>query len=96
MSEPVIPEKEGSVILQEPSEAVKAQRGRVSIAAEAVFVVGQTGCKAREAARAVELMTYLDELYVAECKKLDGIIASEALGQPVQVDGTKLSLVETR
>lgn len=91
MSESVIPDMKVED-LAEPSPAVTAQRARVSIAAEAVFVIGQTGCKVREAARAVELIAYLDANYAAECKTLDSLIATEALGKPVVVDGTKISL----
>ncbi len=92
MSEPVIPDMKAEDVAPVSPE-VAAQRAKVSIAAEAVFVVGAAPVKCREAGRAVELMTYLDGLYAAEVKALDSLIASEMLGKPVNVEGTKLTAV---
>ncbi len=91
MSEPVIPDASAEAVAPVSPE-VAAQRAKVSIAAEAVFVLGSAPVKMRESKRAVELMEYLDGLYSTECKALDSLIATEALGKPVVVDGTKISL----
>ena len=93
MDLPVIPDAAAEA-LAPVSPEVAAQRAKVSIAAEAVFVVGGAPVKMRESARAVELMAYLDGLYAAECKTLDNLIATEALGKPVEVNGSVLSLAK--
>lgn len=91
MSEPVIPSMEAAD-LEEPSPAVIAKRARVALAAEVAYVIGETAVKGKQAARAAELMAYLDAEYARECRELDSLIATEMLGKPVNVDGSVIRL----
>ncbi len=74
------------------SPAVKAQRDVVAMAHSIVMLLGAQRIQVtmadavEETAKAVRLLKYADDSYQAECKKLDGIIASEALGKPVNVE----------
>lgn len=84
-----------AVIEHEPSPAVVALRKEVAMLQNAVFALGESHIKAKEGHTAHELLSYLDGLAAAKIQQLDSQIATEILGQPVKVEGTKLSLAES-
>lgn len=90
MSDAVEPET-----AEEVSPAVAALRKEVSWLQNAVFALGSSTIRAKEGQQAHEILTYLDGLAAAKCKELDSLIATEMLGKPVVVDGTKISMPET-
>ncbi len=89
MSDSVIPDAANE---PEPSPAVVALRKEIGILQNVVYVMGNAPIKAKEADQAVEILKYLDGLADAKIKALDSLIATEMLGRPMQMDGTKLSL----
>ncbi len=74
------------------SPEVAKLRQEVSWLQNAVFALGNSPIKAKEALQAHEILAYLDGLAGEKIKALDSMIATEMLGKPVVVDGTKLSL----
>ncbi len=92
MSEGYVPDP---ALEPEPSPAVVAKRNEVALCQEIVFILGNASIKAKEAAHAHEIMTYLDNMAQAKIRELDSLIASEILGAPVKVEGTKISMADS-
>ncbi len=75
------------------SPKVKALREEVGYLTNMFFVLGNGNIKANEAEYAAKLLRYADGLLVAKTNELNSAIATETLGKPMQMDGSKLSLV---
>ncbi len=74
------------------SPAVKALRTELELVTGIFYVLGEAGFKAKEAERAATLMRYADGLVVKAQDALNSQLATEELGKPVKMEGTKLSL----
>ncbi len=93
MPEPVIPDVSAEAVAPVSKERA-AQLKRVELSHAAFSSLGAMPIKCLEAEKAAELMRFLDDNYTAECKALDRLIALEALGTPVEVNGSVLSLAK--
>jgi hypothetical protein len=97
MTSPIIPSMNAEDAA-EPSPAVVAQREVVSMAHSIFTLVASQRIAVdlndaeAQCAKAVRMLKYADGIYAAECAKLDAIIASEALGQPVVVDANHTTI----
>lgn len=78
----------------EVSPEVKALRETLNLVTGIFYVLGEAGFKAKEAERAADLMRYADGLVAKAQDALNSQIATEELGKPVKMEGTKISLAE--
>ena len=78
--------------IDDASPQVKALRDELNLVTGIFYVLGEAGFKAKEAERAATLMRYADGLVVKAQNALNSQIATEELGKPVKMEGTKLSL----
>ncbi len=93
MSDSVIPSMTAEDVAPASPEVI-AQRKRVELAHAAFTSIGAMPIKCIEAQKGAELLAYLDAEHAAECKILDNIIATEALGKPVEVNGSTIRLAQ--
>ncbi len=76
------------------SPEVKALRNELHLVTGIFYVLGEAGFKAKEAERAADLMRYADGLVVKAQNALNSQIATEEMGKPMKMDGSKLSLAK--
>ena len=78
--------------VDDASPAVKAAREEVGYLTNIFFVLGNGNIKANEAEYACKLLRYADNLLKAKTDELNSLIATEELGKPMKMEGTKLSV----
>lgn len=83
MSEPVEPEV---------SAELSAARKKLHLVSNIFFILGGATIKASEAKAASEILDYADALVRVAQDEVNSIIATEELGRPVKMEGSKLSL----
>jgi len=76
----------------EVSAELSAARKKLYLVSNIFFILGGATIKANEAKAAAEILDYANGLVMAAQDEVNSIVATEELGRPVTMEGSKLSL----
>lgn len=79
---------------EDVSPELKALREELGIVTNIFFALGNMPIKANEAEKAAEILRYVDRLVVKAQDAVNSRIATEALGKPMQMTGSVLSVAK--
>lgn len=77
-----------------PSPALTDARHSLALWQGLFYVIAEAPVKAKEASKALEMLNLVDAQVVKAQDAVNSVIASEELGQPMKMKGSKLSRAE--